>query len=59
MKIGKTKTHTKLYLTERELEVLSYVFGEGAMSFDDDDSHEIDRVALERVREGLWKARMQ
>jgi len=56
MKIGKTKTHTKLYVTERELEVLAHVFGEGAMSFDDDASYEIDRAALERVREGLWKA---
>jgi len=58
MKIGKTKTHHKLYLTERELEVLAYVFGEGALSFTD-DGHDIDRAALERVYQGLWAAQAQ
>lgn len=58
MKVGKTKTHHKLYVTERELEVLAYVFVEGAMSFED-DGHDIDRAALERVHEGLLNARAQ
>lgn len=58
MKIGKTKTHHKLYVTERELEVLVNVFGEGAMSFED-DGHDIDRATLERVHQGLCNARAQ
>tara|TARA_R100001163_G_scaffold61817_1_gene52108 strand:+ start:1385 stop:1579 length:195 start_codon:yes stop_codon:yes gene_type:complete len=58
MKIGKTKTHHKLYVTERELEVLVNVFGEGAMGFED-DSHDIDRAALNRVAVGLGQALAQ
>jgi hypothetical protein len=52
MKIGKSKTHHKLYVTERELEVLA---GEGALSFTD-DVHDIDRAALERVYQGFCTA---
>jgi hypothetical protein len=58
MKIGKTKTHHKLYVTERELEVLAYVFGEGALSFEG-DGHDIDRAALERLHQGLCSAQTQ
>ena len=57
MKIGKTKTHHTRYVTERELEVLADVFGEGAMGFE--DRHDIDRAALVRVAAGLGQALAQ
>ena len=57
MKIGKTKTHHQLYVTERELEVLADVFGEGAMGLE--DRHDIDRAALDRVTAGLGQALAQ
>jgi len=68
MKIGKTRTHYKLYVTERELEVLINVFEEGAQGLCDnwrkrqcfiDGNHDIDRAALDHIGEGLWNARVQ
>lgn len=63
MKIGKTKTHHKLYVTKRELEVLCLLFGEGRESLLTDEgaisSHGIDTAAADRVAKGLWRAREQ
>lgn len=63
MKIGKTKTHHKLYVTERELEVLCLFFGEGREGLLTDEwaisSHGIDTAAADRVAKGLWRAREQ
>jgi len=63
MKIGKTKTHHKLYLTERELEVLCLLFGEGQEGLMSDEGsisdYGIDTAAADRVAEGLWRAKAQ
>lgn len=63
MKIGKTKTHHKLYVTERELEVLCLLFGEGHESLMTDEGaisgYGIDTAAVERVTDGLWRAQTQ
>jgi len=63
MKIGKTKTHHKLYVTERELEVLCVLFGEGKEGLMIDEGNisdfGIDTAAAERVYQGLCSARAQ
>ena len=63
MKIGKTKTHHKLYVTERELEVLCILFGEGKEGLVTDEGNisdfGIDTAAVDRVTEGLWRAQAQ
>lgn len=63
MKIGKTKTHHKLYVTERELEVLCLLFGEGREGLMTDEGSisdfSIDTAAADRVFEGIWRARAQ
>ena len=63
MKIGKTKTHHKLYVTERELEVLCVLFGEGKEGLMTDEGSisdfGIDTAAVDRVVEGLWRAQAQ
>jgi hypothetical protein len=58
MKIGKTKTHHKLYVTERELAVLIDAFGEGVQGLRDGND-DIDRAALDRVADGLGQALAQ
>jgi hypothetical protein len=63
MKIGKTKTHHKLYVTERELKVLCVLFGEGNEGLMTDEGSisdfGIDTAAVDRVIEGLRRAQAQ
>ena len=61
MKVGKTKTHHKLYVTDNELKVLHFVYGEGMLSFDDVNNwpDDLQRAALERVATGLTQASLQ
>ena len=63
MKIGKTKTHHKLYVTERELEVLCLLFGEGREGLATDESavadFGINAAAVDRVADGLRRAQTQ
>ena len=58
MKIGKTKTHHKLYVTERELAALIDAFGDGVQGLRD-ANHDIDHAALDRVTAGLGQALAQ
>ena len=62
MKIGKTKTHHKLYVTERELQMLWHLYGEGQLAFMTGvgiADATIDTAAVNRVTAGLRQALAQ
>ena len=62
MKIGKTKTHHKLYVTERELRMLWHLYGEGHIAFMTSvgiADPTIDTAAVNRVTDGLEQALAQ
>jgi hypothetical protein len=57
MKMGKTKTHVKLYFTAREMEVLDWLVGEGWMGLMATGEGAIDEHVADRIRVGISDAR--